>query len=148
MRKLAALLIYLLGCAVLKVGLDIAIPVIAQSAVPITFAWDLDPTHDTATAWEIEVDGVIKPCVSVTVTSADRRCTASIVPGVHTFRLRGFNSLGAGGWSSSVTQTTGSVPGLAFITSVSESSAPLSAPVTSKGSTFTYAISGATFQAD
>ncbi len=128
--------------------LCMAVSVSAQT--PITFAWDLDPSHEAPTGgsikWDIEVDGVIKPCGSVTVTSTDRRCTASIASGVHTFRLHGVKTTDtgaviSGAWSPSLTQTTGTAPGVYVISSVVESTAPPPTfPVTWKGSAFSYAV--------
>lgn len=70
--------------------------------VPVTFAWDLDPTHADAT-WEVEANGTIYPCLSVTVTPQDRRCTATLPRTTTTFRVRGTNATGIGAWSALIT---------------------------------------------
>lgn len=81
--------------------------------VPVTFAWDLDAGHAGAT-WEVESDGAttVIPCGAVMVLATDRRCTADILPGPHTFRLRGRNAGGIGDWSSTVSDTVPTDPGL------------------------------------
>ncbi len=70
--------------------------------VPVTFAWDLHPSHEGAT-WEVEANGTIYPCLSVTVTATDRRCTATLPRTTTTFRVRGTNATGIGAWSAVIT---------------------------------------------
>ena len=75
----------------------------AQPAVPVTALWDLDPSHDApGLTWELERDGVIHPCGSVTVTATERRCSATVPALEGTYRLRGVTATGeAGPWSGS-----------------------------------------------
>ncbi len=71
--------------------------------VSVTFAWDLHPTHAGAT-WEVEANAAVYPCLSVTVTPKDRRCTATLPRSSTAFRVRGTNTDGVvGAWSSFVT---------------------------------------------
>jgi hypothetical protein len=92
------------------------------SPVPVTFAWDLDATHDGAT-FEVETDGTVQPCGNLTVTATDRRCTAQVTLGTHTFRLRGTNTGGVGAWSQPVTASI-AAPGLFTITFKREQPTP------------------------
>lgn len=89
----------------------------AQPAIPVTAMWDLDPSHDApGLTWELERDGVIHPCGSVTVTASDRRCAAMVPALAGIYRLRGVTATGAPGeWSveGSGTQTA---PGQFVIT--------------------------------
>ena len=79
--------------------------------VPVTFAWDLDPSHDGAVTWEVETAAGLVSCGSVLVLATERRCTASLPTGAQTVRLRGRVGDVPGGWSSAVTFTAG--PGTA-----------------------------------
>lgn len=89
----------------------------AQTSIPVTAIWDLDPSHDApGLTWELERDGVIHPCGPVTVTATDRRCAATVPALAGTYRLRGVTASGeAGPWSGpgSGTQTA---PGQFVIT--------------------------------
>lgn len=89
----------------------------AQTSIPVTAIWDLDPSHDApGLTWELERDGVIHPCGSVTVTATERRCSATVPALAGTYRLRGVTASGEPGpWSveGSGTQTA---PGAFVIT--------------------------------
>jgi hypothetical protein len=79
-------------------------------AAPVTFAWDLDPTHDGAT-WDVEIDGQAHGWArcAVTVTPTERRCTASVPASAQRFRL--FTYAAQGALFSVVITRDGPLPG-------------------------------------
>lgn len=79
----------------------------AQTARPVTFVWDVDDPGDSGLAAEAERNGAAVPCLAFTATTpTERRCTATLVPGPGTFRLRMANAAAAwGAWSDPLTAT-------------------------------------------
>jgi hypothetical protein len=122
--------------------------------IPVTFGWNLDPTHDPPTTWEVEIDGAIKPCLMPKTMSAYRQCTADVVPGLHTYRMRGTNEVGppiqeggpptvqVGAWSTTLSEQVGIVPGTFSINKSFESTVAATAAVTWKDTHFTYVFGG------
>lgn len=102
----------------------------AQTGVTVTALWDLDSTHsDPAITWELERDGTIHPCGSVTVTATERRCSATVDAPTGVYRLRGVSPLGAGPWSAEGTVGSQTAPGQFTITWHSPITAEPEAPV-------------------
>lgn len=79
----------------------------AQTAVPVTFAWDVDNgTPDTSA--EIERDGVMQPCGSWQApTPTERRCVALMPLGPATFRARMRNADSTSPWSNPLVAIVG-----------------------------------------
>ena len=87
-----------------------------EPTVPVTFGWDLHASHDGAT-FELSIDGGSPiPCGTLQVLPTERRCTAPVPPGLHSFRLRGLQQPADLGWSLPVVGTVGATPGLFTIT--------------------------------
>jgi len=86
----------------------------ATATRSVEVRWDLDPSHDGVTVWEIEADGALAPCTDVVVVASYRRCTwvAEAKP-YRAIRLRGIRDVCvagngtvlkpcAGGWSAPI----------------------------------------------
>lgn len=74
----------------------------AAQAVPVTLAWDLNPSHNAAgTVWEWDVSGQSRTCVP-TVTATDRRCVLDLARGPTTLRLRVVQGALTSGWSNTL----------------------------------------------
>jgi hypothetical protein len=56
--------------------------------------WNLDPSHEGVTTWQIEADGTLAPCTDVAVGSTYRRCVwvAEARP-YRAIRLRGIRDV-------------------------------------------------------
>lgn len=112
-----------------------------QTTVPVPFGWTDHPSHATAT-WEVERNGQVVPCGSVTVVGSERRCTAQLPLGAGTFRLRGTRIIDGkpeiGAWSQPLTDTV-AAPGPFTVTFHKEGPrvAVASDAISDPGTTFT-----------
>lgn len=96
-------------------------------AVPVTFAWDLNPAHDDpAITWRIDVSGQMLTCIPV-VVQQERRCTIDLVNGPKTVRIRAELGEVLSDWSNTIAFDV-NPPGVYVVISHQEMQSP-STPV-------------------
>lgn len=76
--------------------LALVVVLLAQTPTmrPVEVRWDLDPSHDGVTTWQVEADGTLALCTDATVGSTYRRCiwVAEARP-YRSIRLRGIRDV-------------------------------------------------------
>jgi hypothetical protein len=111
----------------LSAAIILAMAMQAPPTRAVEVRWDLDPSHDGVTTWEIEADGVVASCTEVAVMDTYRRCTwlAEARP-YAAIRLRGVRDVCVaidgrvlapcpGAWSAPIAADLSGVPGVLTI---------------------------------